>query len=98
MRPARSLTDFEKEGNIGDRGELLRMAVDAGMAEATVRGLLEGPAAPTARALVLKTERALKHKYKITGVPHFIFDNKVAFSGAQDPSTFLEVFGDLADE
>jgi predicted DsbA family dithiol-disulfide isomerase len=74
------------------------MAVDAGMAEATVRGLLEGPAAPTARALVLKTERALKHKYKITGVPHFIFDNKVAFSGAQDPSTFLEVFGDLADE
>ena len=52
----------------------------------------------TARARVVKKERELKRKFKISGVPYFIFDNKVAFSGAQDPSAFLEVFNDLADE
>ena len=50
--------DFEKEGNIGDRGALLAMAVDAGMKEATAKALLEGAEAPIARQLVLKKERA----------------------------------------
>ena len=53
-----ALADFEKEGNIGDRGALLAMAVDAGMKEATAKALLEGAEAPIARQLVLKKERA----------------------------------------
>ena len=91
---------FEKEGNIGNRGALVAMAVDAGMAEAPVKALLaEGtPEAAAARALLLKTEGAIKRKFRISGVPYFIFDNKVAFSGAQDPEAFLEVFAEIADE
>lgn len=32
----------------------------------------------------------------VTGVPFFVFDGKVAVSGAQPPEVFLEVFRDLA--
>jgi len=91
---------FEKEGNIGDREALARMAADAGMEETRVRALLaEGsPAASAARALVLKTEAATKRRYRISGVPFFIVDEKIGVSGAQDPEAFLEIFSEIADE
>jgi predicted DsbA family dithiol-disulfide isomerase len=91
---------FEREGNIGDRDALARMAAEAGMEESRARALIaEGsPAAAAARALVLKTEAATKRRFRVSGVPFFVIDNKVGVSGAQDPEAFLEIFGEIADE
>lgn len=33
-----------------------------------------------------------KYRLGVTGVPYFIFNNKFAFSGAQEASAFLQVF------
>jgi predicted DsbA family dithiol-disulfide isomerase len=90
---------FEKEGNLGDFPALVRMAAEAGMAEAAAAALLEGGSAgaAAARAAVAKAELATRRKYRVTGVPFFIFDEKIAFSGAQEPAAFLDVFEKLAE-
>ena len=37
-------------------------------------------------------------KKGVDGVPFFIFNNATAFSGAQDPETFINVFRKLKDK
>lgn len=90
---------FEKEGNLGDRVALVRMAADAGMDAGKAAALLEvgSAAATSARAAVVKSEQACRTRYRITGVPFFIIDDSVAISGAQEPEAFLDVFAKLAD-
>lgn len=91
---------FENEGNLGDFSALIRMSAEAGMNESTAAALLESgsPSAAAARAAVAKVELAARRKYRVSGVPFFVFDDKVAFSGAQDPDAFLDVFEKLANE
>lgn len=92
---------FEKEGDIADRAALLAHGVAAGMAEAPLRALLEpgSEAARAAAAAALKAEAAWRRKFRVTGVPFFVFDDgKAAFSGAQEKEAFLEIFAEIADE
>jgi len=89
---------FEKEGDIADRKALLAMALDAGMKPQPIAQMLEDgtPLAVAARAATVRVIEAMRRKYKMNGVPFFVFNDKAAFSGAQDPEAFLEVFEELA--
>jgi len=47
----------------------------------------------------VKREMAeVKHKFSVSGVPHFIVGNKIQLSGAQPAEYFLKVFDHLATE
>lgn len=80
--------------DIGDKQVLLDAAMEAGMDADIVTDLLEGDAD---KDLVLK-EEAQARQIGVSGVPFFIFDGKYALSGAQDPSTFLQVFDQIEQE
>lgn len=74
---------------LGDRDELARAAVDAGFDAAEVRAMLESPAFDDAVA----GEDREAHEVGIQGVPFFIFNGRIAVSGAHDPATLLEAIG-----
>jgi len=80
--------------DIGDKQVLLDAAKEAGMDLEIVTDLLDGDAD---KELVLK-EEAQARQMGVSGVPFFIFDGKYALSGAQDPSTFLQVFDQIEQE
>lgn len=91
---------FENEGNLGDRAALVRIAADAGMDAAKATALLEARSAvgAAARAAVAKVELAARTRYRVTGVPFFVFNDAVAISGAQEPDALFDIFAELADE
>uniref|UniRef100_A0A7S1SU86 DSBA-like thioredoxin domain-containing protein n=1 Tax=Tetraselmis chuii TaxID=63592 RepID=A0A7S1SU86_9CHLO len=80
---------FCEEKFINDRAVLLRAAEKAGMSDA---------------AKIIDDEQAYLKEVKeelrtyaagVRGVPYFIVNGKVGLSGAQDPSTFEELFNEL---
>jgi predicted DsbA family dithiol-disulfide isomerase len=84
---------FEEGCDIGDIEELVRLGVDAGLAEHDSRSALilregqDGVIAAERHAAVLK----------ITGVPTFIFDGQYSISGAQEVSILAQVFDQVAE-
>jgi predicted DsbA family dithiol-disulfide isomerase len=84
---------FEEGCDIGDPEELVRLGVEAGLTEATVRNALilrigqDGVVAAERHAQVLG----------ITGVPTFIFDGTYTISGAQEVQIFARVFDQVAE-
>jgi predicted DsbA family dithiol-disulfide isomerase len=84
---------FEEGCDIGDPEELVRLGVEAGLTEGTVRNALilrigqDGVVAAERHAQVLG----------ITGVPTFIFDGTYTISGAQEVQIFARVFDQVAD-
>ena len=84
---------FEEGCDIGDIEELVRLAVDVGLAERQSRSALilrsgqDGVIAAERHAAVLG----------ITGVPTFVFDGQYTVSGAQDVGSLARIFDQVAD-
>jgi predicted DsbA family dithiol-disulfide isomerase len=77
---------FFLEGrNIGDRDELARIAAEAGYDAEAAREML----ASDALRDVVTSESREAADAGIEGVPCFIFNGRIAVSGAQDPQTLL---------
>jgi len=85
---------FEEGKDIGDAAVLTGIAADAGMDVALVSDLL---ARGADRELVAR-EDDMAHRVGISGVPTFIFANKYAISGAQDPATLVKVIDKVTAE
>jgi predicted DsbA family dithiol-disulfide isomerase len=84
---------FEEGCDIGDIEVLVRLGVEAGMAERESRSALilragqDGVIAAERHASVLG----------ITGVPTFVFDGQYTVSGAQDVGTLTRILDQVAD-
>ena len=73
--------------SIGDPETLVRLGVEAGLAEATVRDLLAGDD----HGIDVRTDLALASQIGITSVPTFVLDQKFGVSGAQPVEVFTQV-------
>ncbi|HVF74303.1 MAG TPA: DsbA family oxidoreductase [Acidimicrobiales bacterium] len=78
---------FTEGEPIGDRETLVRLAVDAGLAEDEVRTVLDSDLYADA---VRADERAAA-EHDITGVPFFAVDGKYGVAGAQPPEILRRV-------
>ena len=84
---------FEEGCDVGDTEELVRLAVEVGLAERAARSALvlrsgqDGVIAAERHAGVLG----------VTGVPTFVFDGQYTVSGAQDVGTLARIFDQVAD-
>ncbi len=87
---------------IGDRDTLVKLAVDVGIPEDEARRALDDDEV----AADVRAEEATAHDLGVQGVPFFVFDRRLAVSGAQPPAVMLEVLdkvwaeahpGDVAD-
>lgn len=74
---------------VGDRAELARIAGEAGYETDAARTLLDSDR--LRREVAGADERA--RQVGIEGVPFFIFNGRVALSGAQEPRTLLDAIG-----
>ena len=83
---------FEFGRDIGDRGVLVEVAAAVGLDAAETRTQLAGD---TGAAEVM-ADVAFARQVGITGVPFFIFNERVAFSGAQPPDVILRVLRQAA--
>jgi predicted DsbA family dithiol-disulfide isomerase len=78
---------FEHGRDIGDMETLIELAVAQGLDQAATRAALaDGGGADEVQADV-----DFARKVGISGVPFFILDDHYAFSGAQPPTTILQV-------
>lgn len=71
---------------VGDRDELVRVAVSAALDPAEVRAMLESEEGSGAVAAEDREAREVG----IQGVPFFIFNGRIAVSGAHDPPALLD--------
>lgn len=86
---------FEEEGNLGDRKALTAAAVRGGLPDAAVTSLLEGD---DFEAEVASEATDFQRRYRISGVPFFIVDGKMAVSGAQEADVLAEAFEQIAEK
>ncbi len=77
---------FSEGGNIADPATLIKLGLDAGLAEADIRSVLEGEA--FAKEVRGDVEEA--RQLGVNGVPFFVLDRKYAVSGAQETPAFLK--------
>jgi len=77
---------FAEGEPIGDRGALLRLAVDVGLEEAEVAALLESDA----YASEVREEESLAFDLGISAVPFFVIDRTFGVPGAQPPDVLLQ--------
>jgi predicted DsbA family dithiol-disulfide isomerase len=85
----RLLTAYFSEGQaIGDHGVLAELGEEAGLAAAEVREVL---AANTYADDVRRDESAAQ-AIGVTGVPFFVFDERLGVSGAQPPEVLARIF------
>lgn len=82
---------FEQGKNLGSTDVLAGIAKDAGLDEDQVRAYLQGK---EDLDWVLNMDRQWKEK-QVDGVPFFIFNDKISFSGGQEPEVFEQVFNTL---
>lgn len=83
---------FEFGRDIGDRGVLVDVAAAVGLDAAETRTQLAGDTG----AVEVMADVAFARQVGITGVPFFIFNERVAFSGAQPPDVILRVLRQAA--
>ncbi|KAB2976945.1 DsbA family oxidoreductase [Streptomyces sp. SS1-1] len=77
--------NFAEEASIYDRETLVRLAVEAGLAEAEVREVLD---APDAYADDVRSDQRLAAELGANAVPFFVLDRRYGMSGVQSPETF----------
>lgn len=85
---------FEEEKDITSHAVLLEAGTKAGVDEAEVKKLLDSDQMGD----VVDEEVGQAQRRFISGVPHFVIQNKYEVGGAQEPETFVEIFEDLAKE
>ena len=71
---------------VGDRAELARIAGETGLSEHDARAMLESDAARDQ----VESEAREALDVGVRGVPFYIFNGRIAVSGAQDPKALLE--------
>lgn len=76
---------FVEGKNIDDKAVLKEIGLAAGLEETAVTEMLEGYFFSNE----VRADEQLAQQIGISGVPFFIFDQKLAVSGAQSPETFL---------
>ena len=85
---------FEEGRNVGRVDDLADLAAEIGLdRDDVVRSLESGEYLAAVRA-----DQRQAQEYGIQGVPFFVIDGKYGVSGAQDATTFVEVFGQVALE
>ena len=77
---------FTEQRSLFDADSLVAMAADAGLDAGEVLGVLEGNAYADAVNADAEHARALG----VTGVPFFVFDQRLGLSGAQPVEAFVE--------
>ncbi|RDW69137.1 DsbA family oxidoreductase [Aspergillus mulundensis] len=82
---------FEEEKNITERGVLVEAAVGAGLEKGEVEGLLDSDVG----GKEVDGEAEGARRQFVTGVPYFMVQGQYAIEGADEPETFLEVFGKI---
>lgn len=76
---------FSDGDAIGDRETLVRIAAESGLDAREVRAVLES----TRYADDVRADEAEARALGVTGVPFFVFDRRLAASGAQPPELLL---------
>lgn len=85
---------FENEENITDPEVLIARGVKAGLPEAEVREWIEsGKGGEEVDKEVAKA----KHGF-ISGVPNFTINGQYEVQGAEEPSAFLRIFGEIKEQ
>ena len=84
---------FEEGCDIGDLDELVRLAVECGLAESDARNTLVLRAGQDGIIAAERHAAALG----ITGVPNFIFDGQYTLSGAQPVNAMARVFDQVME-
>ncbi|KAL4986636.1 thioredoxin-like protein [Aspergillus falconensis] len=82
---------FEEEKNITERAVLVEAAVGGGLEKSEVEGLLDSD---VGGAEVDREAEGARRQF-VTGVPYFMVQGQYAIEGADEPETFLEVFGKI---
>ena len=77
---------FEEGLDIGNEEKLFELAQKAGLDISDLKNQLAGESLKAE----VKEDEALARKLGISSVPYFVFDNKYAVSGAQEPEQFLK--------
>ena len=77
---------FTEGENIDDKGVLLKIGMSLGLDEAAVKEVLTSDA----YTKEVQEDELRARSIGVRGVPFFVFNDKVAVSGAQSPETFLE--------
>ncbi|KAL6060552.1 DsbA family oxidoreductase, variant 2 [Balamuthia mandrillaris] len=80
---------FEEGQNLASKDVLLAAAERAGLERTPTEQFLDGE---EDLDFVLMLDRELKDNRGVHGVPHFIFNDKYAFGGAQEEAVFTSVF------
>ncbi|HEY5114198.1 MAG TPA: DsbA family oxidoreductase [Nakamurella sp.] len=78
---------FSEGVRVGERDDLLRLAVEIGLDEAGAAEVLDSDA----YAGHVHADIDLARQFGATGVPFFVFDRKYGISGAQETALFTEV-------
>lgn len=81
------LAYFTQGRDVGDRDELVSLAVEAGLDADEVRDAL----AAQTHATSVRADEAQAEAFGITGVPFFVVDRKYGVSGAQPADALLQV-------
>jgi len=71
---------------IGERGELVRLAIEVGLEEPEVKAMLSSDAFAGA----VRADEARAREFGISGVPFFAIDERYGISGAQPAELILE--------
>jgi len=71
---------------IGERAELVRLAVEVGLGEDEVKAMLSAERFADA----VRADEARAHAFGISGVPFFAIDERYGVSGAQPAEVILE--------
>ena len=77
---------FTDGKNIDDKGVLMEIGISLGLEEAAVKEVL----ASDAYTKEVQEDELRARSIGVRGVPFFVFNDKVAVSGAQSPEVFLE--------
>ena len=84
----RMMRGYFSEGvRVGERADLLRLAVEVGLDVAGAAEVLDSDA----YADDVRADIDLARQFGATGVPFFVFDRKYGISGAQETALFTEV-------
>ncbi|CBF80947.1 DsbA family oxidoreductase [Aspergillus nidulans FGSC A4] len=82
---------FEEEKNITERAVLVEAAVGGGLDKSEVEGFLDSDVG----GVEVDRDAEGARRQFVTGVPYFMVQGQYAIEGADEPETFLEVFGKI---
>ena len=77
---------FSQGKNISDLDTLIELGVEMGLERVAVEQVIHN----NSFAAEVREDEAMAERIGVNGVPFFVFDNKYAISGAQDPESFLQ--------